>query len=222
MLPKDARIALALVLCFLSTHALYAAADEIPLTSPESVGMSSERLERIVPGLQQLIDEQKIPGTVTLVARQGKVVHFEAAGSRHVAAGKPMEKDTIFRLYSQSKPITGVATMILFEQGHFLLSDPVSKYLPEFSELRVYEGEKNGEVITEPARPMTIHHLLTHTSGLTYDFFPTPVGRMYQKNGVVGAANGVVGIAAPAKLANLEEWAQVLTRQPLVAQPVTQ
>ena len=139
-------------------------------------------------------------------------MHFEATGSRDVEAGLPMEKDTLFRLYSQSKPVTGVAVMMLFEEGHFLLTDPVSQYLPEFADLRVFTGMKDGVVETEPARPMTIQHLLTHTSGLTYDFLPTPVGRMYQANGVVGAAPG-------AKFANLEEWSRALVKMPLVAQP---
>lgn len=189
-------------------------ADELSVSPAEDVGMSTERLARIVPGMQRLIEADKIPGTVTLVARHGKVVHFEAIGSRHIGNGLPMEKDTIFRLYSQSKPVTAVAVMILFEEGHFLLTEPVAKYLPEFADLRVYLATNDGVVETEPAEPMTIQHLLTHTSGLSYDFMPTPVGRMYQKNGVVGAAPG-------ARFANLEEWTQALVEMPLVAQPGT-
>jgi CubicO group peptidase (beta-lactamase class C family) len=192
-----------------------AAGDEVRVTRAEDVGMSSERLGRIVPGMKVLIDEGKIPGTVTLVARHGKVVHFEAAGSRNLAAGQPMTTDTIFRLYSQSKPVTGVAVMILFEEGHFLLRDPISKYLPEFENMRVYTGMKDGKVTTEAARAITIQQLLTHTSGLTYDFFPTPVGMMYKRAGVVGAAPG-------ARFANLEEWSRVLAEMPLVAQPGTE
>ncbi len=189
--------------------------DDVRLARPESVGMSTERLERIGAGMRRLIDEKKIPGTVTLVARRGRVVHFEANGLRNVAAGLPMEKDTIFRLYSQSKPVTGVAVMMLFEEGRILLTDPVSKYLPEFADMRVYVGEKDGEVITEPARPITIHQLLTHTSGLTYDFFPTPVGRMYQEAGVLGSAPG-------SSQASLADWTQALAQLPLVAQPGTE
>jgi CubicO group peptidase (beta-lactamase class C family) len=204
------------VACFVASPAVLAgAADGVSVTRAEDVGMSSERLERIVPGMMQLIDAGKIPGTLTVVARHGKVVHFEAVGSRNTDADQPMERDTIFRLYSQSKPVTGVATLILFEEGHFLLSDPISNYLPEFKGLGVYKGMKDGEVETEPARPITIHHLLTHTSGLTYDFFPTPVGRMYKDAGVVGAA-------PEARFANLEEWSQALVEMPLVAQPGTQ
>ena len=135
--------------CFLATIAALAAlaaspvladANPVPMAEPESVGMSSERLKRIGAGMRRLIDANKIPGTVTLVARRGKVVHFETNGLRNIAAGLPMEQDTIFRLYSQSKPVTGAAVMILFEEGYFLLTDPVSKYLPEFADMHVYLG----------------------------------------------------------------------------------
>jgi CubicO group peptidase (beta-lactamase class C family) len=194
---------------------LASAADEVQITPAEEVGMSSERLARIAPAMGRFIDAGKIPGTVTLVARHGKVVHFEALGSQNIAEGIPMERDTIFRLYSESKPVTGVATMILFEEGHFLLSDPISKYLPEFSDMRVFTGIVDGEVQTEPARPITIHHLLTHTAGLTYSFFPTPVGQMYREAGIGGSAS-------EAKFANLDEWCRALAKMPLVAQPGTE
>ena len=184
------------------------------LTKPETVGMSSERLARIVPALQPYVDEQKLPGVVTLVARKGQVVHFEAIGSQNVARGEAMSKDTIFRLYSQSKPITGVAVMILYEEGQLLLTDPISDYLPEFTSMKVYRGEENGDTKTEPAGAITIQHLLTHTSGLTYDFFPTPVGRMY-------VAAGVSGDATINTHENLAEWTRELTKLPLVAQPGT-
>ena len=128
----------------------HADAGAVLVTRAEDVGMSSERLEAIGVGMRRLIDEKKIPGTVTLVARRGKVVHFEANGLRDVDAGLPMRKDTIFRLYSQSKPVTGVAVMILFEEGHFLLSDPISKFLPEFAEMRVYVGERTAR--SKPSR----------------------------------------------------------------------
>ena len=96
------------------------AGDKIKLTKPERVGMSSERLERVGTSMRRLISERKIPGTVSLISRKGKVVHFEANGMRDVARNLPMELDTIFRLYSQTKPVTGAAVMILFEEGHFL------------------------------------------------------------------------------------------------------
>jgi len=191
------------------------AADGPPMTKPEAVGMSSERLARIEPAMQKYVDEGKLPGVITLVARRGKVVHFEAIGYQNVADAQPMRKDTIVRLYSQSKPITGAAVLILFEEGRFLLTDPVAKYLPEFEGVRVLTGFEDGEPQTEPARPpITIQHLLTHTAGLTYDFFPTPLGGMYREAGVVGAAPGV-------PYESLAEWTAALAELPLQSHPGT-
>ena len=184
------------------------------LSKAEEVGMSSERLDRIVPAMRRYVDDQKLPGVVTLVARKGKVVHFEAIGSRNVARGEAMTNDTIVRLYSQSKPITGVAVMILYEEGRILLSEPIAKYLPEFAEMQVHRGGASGNLSTETAGAITIQHLLTHTSGLTYDFFPTLVGRMY------GEA-GVTADAPTSPHGSLAEWARELAKLPLVAQPGT-
>ena len=201
---------------------------DVKLIKAEKVGMSTERLERIGPAMGRLIAAKKIPGTVTLVARRGKVVHFEAQGSRDLARQLPMQKDTIFRLYSQSKPVTGAAVMMLFEEGRFLLSDPVAKYLPEFADMQVYLDTEDGVVQTTPARPMTIHHLLTHTSGLTYDFFPTPVGEMYRQNGVVGSVSVAGTVEDGLRSAgddgatvkdSLQTWSERLAEMPLVAQP---
>jgi CubicO group peptidase (beta-lactamase class C family) len=195
------------------TAAAHAASDEIvALTRPEDVGVSADRLERVTAAMQRYVDAGNLPGAVTLVARRGKIVHFEAVGSRNVAANAPMTRDTIFRLYSQSKPVTAIATMILFEEGKFLLTDPVAKYLLEFSDMKVYLGEENGQAKTETARPITIQHLLTHTAGFTYDFFPTPVGKMYGPAGTAGAA-------PQSKLGSLEEWTKELAKLPLIAQP---
>ncbi len=204
-------VAAALVACFAAATPLIADNHGLPMAAPETVGMSSVRLERIGEGMRRLIDADKIPGTVTLVARRGKVVHFEANGLRDVARGLPMEKDTIFRLYSQTKVVTGAAVMMLFEEGRFLMTDPISDYLPEFAEMEVYLGEGQ----TAPARPMTIQHLATHTSGLTYDFFGTPVAQMY-------AAAGVLGSAPGSPHPSLEAWTKALAQQPLVAQPGTE
>ena len=132
------------------------------LSDPEIVGMSQHRLDRIGIGMRRLIAENKIPGTVTLVARRGKIVHFEANGFRNVRASEPMELNTIFRLFSQTKPVTGAAVMILYEEGHFVLTDPISQYLPEFTDMQVYADGK-----LEPACDITIQHLLSHTSGIS-------------------------------------------------------
>ena len=129
------------------------------VSSAEKVGMSSERLERIGESMRSLIDSNKIPGTVTLVARKGKVVHFEANGSRDIERDQPMKKDTIFRIYSQSKPVTGAALMMLFEEGKFLLTDKIAKYLPEFKNMQVFTEGKRGQIKTEPAdSAITIQH----------------------------------------------------------------
>ena len=105
--------------------------------TPESVGMSAERLERVTAAMQGYIDRNLVAGTVTLIARRGKVVHYEAHGLRDVENGQPMEADAIFRIASMTKPITSVALMMLWEEGHFQLRDPIGKWLPEFAEMTV-------------------------------------------------------------------------------------
>ena len=214
-MPLHVVVATALLAALLLAPRAQADADSLPVAEPESVGMSSERLERIGAGLGRLIDAGHIPGTVSLVARRGKIVHFEASGLRNVEAGLPMERDTIFRLYSQTKPVTGAAVMMLFEEGHFLMTDPIAKYLPEFAEMEVYLGEQDGEIQTEPAGPITIQQLATHTSGLTYGFFPTPVGKMYAEHPVLGATEEPFPDG-------LEAWVKALVELPLVAQPGTE
>ena len=149
---------------------------------PESVGMSSQRLARLTTEMKALTERGELPGVVTMVARMGKVVHLEAAGKRELEGGAPMQKDTIFRIYSMTKPITGVAMMILFEQGKWQLNDPVSKHIPEFAHLKVAKIDPaNGSVKTvEADHPMTMRELMSHSGGLTYGFFGgTAVDRMY-------------------------------------------
>jgi CubicO group peptidase (beta-lactamase class C family) len=136
---------------------------------PESVGLSSERLERIGKAVRRSIDDERIAGAVTLVLRRGQVAWLKAQGMQDREAGKPMRPDTIFRICSMSKPITSAAVMILYEEGHFLLGDPVSRFLPEFKNPRVLVKPATGEPYTIPAaREITIRDLLRHTSGLTY------------------------------------------------------
>ena len=150
----------------------YLLAADLPMGTPEEVGMSSARLARIAPAMQRYIDKQLVPGTVTLVARKGKVVHFEAIGHKDVDKSTPLTTDTIFRLASMTKPITSVALMMLYEEGYFLLSDPIKKWIPEFADPVVkFESPDNVyalATITVPAkRQITILHLLTHTAGLS-------------------------------------------------------
>jgi CubicO group peptidase (beta-lactamase class C family) len=135
----------------------------------DQAGMSPERLARIHTAMARYIDARLVPGTVTLVARHGRVVHFEAAGMRDVAAKAPMTTDTIFRIASMTKPIASVALMMLYEEGRFLLSDPLSKYLPEFAHMNVASAAPPGSAepykLTPATRPITIQHILTHTAG---------------------------------------------------------
>lgn len=147
-------------------------------------GVSLERLERITRHFDNhYIQPGKIPGAVTLVARYGKVVWCEAQGLRDVERNQPMERDTVFRIYSMTKPITSIAMMQLYEQGKFLLNEPVHKYIPSWRNLRVYKGGSHPDFETVPATStMTIRDLMTHTSGLTYGFTErTEVDAAYRK-----------------------------------------
>ena len=140
----------------------------VPPGKPEDVGMSSERLARIHEAIQQHVDAGEISGAVTLVARRGRVAHFEAHGLMDIESKRPMERDAIFRIASMTKPITGVAVMMMLEEGKLRLSDPVSKFLPEFKDSRVampWTGTPAFYLV--PAdRELTIRDLLTHTNGL--------------------------------------------------------
>ncbi|MBN1996198.1 beta-lactamase family protein [candidate division KSB1 bacterium] len=151
----------------------------LPSAVPEEVGMSSLRFERLRPFMQSYVDEHKLSGLVTIVARRGKVVHFEKYGKQDES--QPMQFDTIFRIASMTKPVTSVAIMMLYEEGRFQLSDPVSKYIPEFKNTKVFVGKEKGVIkLEDPKNPLIIRDLLTHTSGLTYGFFDrTPVDSMY-------------------------------------------
>ena len=149
--------------------ALPLAAGNVPAGKPEDAGMSAERLQRIHQAIMRHIDAGEISGAVTLVARRGRIVHFEAHGLMDLESKKPMAKDAIFRLASMSKPITSVAVMMLVEDGSIRLTDPVSKFIPEFKEMKVAMPAPGGlpAIITAPAsREITIRDLLTHTSGL--------------------------------------------------------
>ena len=126
-----------------------ARADELPQARPEEVGISPAKLARAESVVQELVDKQEFAGAVTVVARKGKIVEWKAAGLMDIDKNRPMQTDTIFRIYSMTKPITTVAAMMLWEEGKFQLDDPVSKYIPEFKELRVYKGPGDE---TEPAR----------------------------------------------------------------------
>lgn len=144
-------------------HSLAAQAS-LPVATPESVGMSSQRLERIHAFIQNYIDTNQISGAVTLVARKGKIVHFEAQGWRYKEENAPMGKDDLFSLASMTKPIVTTALMMLWEDGRFMLDDPISKWLPAYANKMVLDPLTGRRV--PAARPVTVRNILTHTSGL--------------------------------------------------------
>ncbi|MFC2082406.1 serine hydrolase domain-containing protein [Bacteroidota bacterium] len=138
--------------------------------SPEEVGLSPSRLGRISTTIQKHIEKGDIAGAVTMIGRYGKVAHMESLGMMDIQNHKPMRKDAIFRIASMSKLITSVAAMVLYEEGHFFLTDPVSEHIPELKDMRVAIFDDEGEILkTVPAEtPITVQHLLTHTAGFTY------------------------------------------------------
>jgi CubicO group peptidase (beta-lactamase class C family) len=155
-------VALVFVVGFVATSRAPRAQGELPMAKAESVGMSTKRLERVHAYIQEYIDNNMIAGAVTLVARKGKVVHYEAQGFRYKEENQPMQKDTIFELMSMTKPIVSTALMMLWEDGKFMLDDPISKWLPNYAHKQVME---NGKLVE--AKPVTIRQILTHTSGLS-------------------------------------------------------
>ena len=148
-----------------------------------AAGFSSARLARVAPALQRGIAAGELTGAVTLLARRGRLAHLEAVGSADLEADRPMAPDALFRIFSMTKPLTVTAVMQLFEEGRFLLDDPIADYLPEFAKTKVFAGEGAGGVeVVEPERPLTIRHLLTHTAGTPYpNAEGSPVERMYAR-----------------------------------------
>ena len=179
----------------------------LPVVEPAKVGVSAEKLGEIRTVLQGYVNKGNLPGFLTVIARKGQIVHFETIGMRDVENEKPVEPDTIFRIYSMSKPITSVATMILFDDGKFKLDDPVEKFIPAFKDMKVYNSEQTE---THDAKTeMTIKHLLTHTSGLTYGWGNKPIDKRY---GEIKVFN---------KGSTLAEMAEKLGDIPLVHEPGT-
>jgi CubicO group peptidase (beta-lactamase class C family) len=198
-----------------------ALAKDLGTTKPESVGLSSERLKRIDAVLKADVEQGKIPGAVLLIARKGKVAYFKSFGIGNKEKGLAMEKDSIFRIYSMTKSITAVGIAILLEEGKILLTDPVSKYIPSFSDIKVAQTTKDkagNEVVTlvEPRNEITIEDLVTHTSGLSYFFqrYPKAVQDAYLKA-------GMQNIAQQAQL-TLAEFCDKLATLPLAFDPGSQ
>jgi len=199
-------------LAALTVSPAMAAPHDLPTASAESEGMSAERLARLSAGMKDLVDKGRLAGVVTMVSRHGKVVEFDAAGKRDIAANAPMQKDSIFRIYSMSKPITGVAMMMLFEDGKWQLNDPVAKYIPELAKLKVYSTEANGNVVMKDQNhPVTMRELMSHSGGFTYGFFSqTAVDKMQMDADLLNPDN------------TLEEFIKRVAKLPLNSQPGTE
>jgi CubicO group peptidase (beta-lactamase class C family) len=193
-----------------SSFVAHAASNEgFTLTPPESVGFSSERLQRLKDATHQIVDAGELSGMVTLVTRHGQLVYSDVYGVQDVASQKPMTPDTIFRIYSMTKPIVGVAMMILYEEGKWLPDDPLSKHIPELANLKVFAGlDAKGQPIFEaPAHPPTVGELMTHSAGFTYGIFgDSPVDKMVREANPLGAGS-------------LKQMIERLSKLPLAYQP---
>ena len=193
--PVHRKLGISAIMCALVLSAA-AMAQDIPSAKPESVGLSSERLDRIGIAVQRSIDDKQIAGAVTLVVRHGRVAWFKAQGMMDREAGKAMRPDAMFRICSMTKPITSVAVMMLYEEGRFQLDDPISKYLPEFKNPKVLVKPASGEPYSIPAtREILIKDLLRHTSGLTYNW-NEKLGKMYNDANVASGLlqyDGTIG-----------------------------
>ncbi|MEE2776662.1 MAG: serine hydrolase domain-containing protein [Acidobacteriota bacterium] len=180
---------------------------DLSLAAPEDVGMSSERLDRLSSAMQQIVDRGELAGITTMVARHGKLVHTGTFGQQNIEDGTAMAADSIFRIHSMTKPITGVALMMLYEEGAFRLSDPVGKHIPELADLKVYAGP--GE-LEEADHAMTIRELMSHSGGLTYGLFSrSGVDQMYTDANVLDSQS------------TLKDMIDKLAGIPLLHQPGT-
>lgn len=202
---------LVVALTLVASHAF---AQPLPKATPESVGMSTDRLKRMHAAMQALVDTHQVGGVVTLVARDGRMVDLEAFGYQDVDAKTPMKTNSVFRIASMTKPITSVAIMMLFEEGKLALTDPLSKFIPAFRDMKVLtRGAQGTEPTLVPARrQITVRDLLTHRSGLTYGFLDNAqVGTAYRDGGV---NDGLTVVEVP-----LAENMERLAKAPLVSQP---
>jgi CubicO group peptidase (beta-lactamase class C family) len=184
-----------------------ALAQPLPVSTPEKEGLSGERLDRLHSRFDEMVKDGKRAGAITLVMRNGKVVDWKTYGYRDLEAKLPMEKDTICRIWSMTKVVTSVAVMMLVEEGRIALSDPVSKFIPEFKDMRVLTGGLADHPETVPlVRPVTVEHLLTHTSGLTYTWGNDTVSELNRQAKIF-------------EVQNLKEFVGKVAKIPLTAQP---
>jgi CubicO group peptidase (beta-lactamase class C family) len=181
------------------------------MVTPESVGFSSERLKRFESAIQRHVDSKELPGAVTLLARHGKIFHLKTYGVTDLASNAPTRKDTIFQIFSMTKPITGVAMMMLYEEGKWRPSDPIDQHIPEFKNLKVFRGvNSGGEVDIEPVKtPATMSQLLSHSAGFVYGLSSaTKVDELYSAQTLF-------------QTRTLQELIDKLTMLPLLYQPGT-
>lgn len=185
-------------------------APALPVAAPETVGFTAGGLDRMDAGMQDIVDKKQLAGVVTLVARKGKVVQHRSYGYQDLDTQTPMRNDTIARIYSMTKPVTGVAMMMLYEEGKWKPTDPIAQHIPEFANLKVYAGEKDGAMMLEaPGHAPTMGELMSHTAGFTYGLFGnSPVDKLYQ------AAN-------PLGQPNLKAFINTMATLPLLYQPGT-
>lgn len=181
-----------LFIFFQATLAQQTAVSELPTASPQTVGISPDRLSRIEAMLENAVSQQQIPGAVALIARKGKVVFHKAFGQADNSEGQELDKNAIFRIASQTKAITATAVMILWEEGLFRLDDPISKYIPEFAEMQVldtFNPADSSFTGKDVSTPITIRHLLTHTSGIGYGMIDADerFRKIFSKAGIIDA-----------------------------------
>jgi CubicO group peptidase (beta-lactamase class C family) len=182
---------------------------------PAEAGFDPARLERIERHFAPFVDDGLLPGWLIAVSRGGRVVYTAMRGVRDLETGAPVEADTIWRIYSMTKPVTSVAAMMLWEEGAFELKDPVARFLPAFADARVWRGGSDLKPVTEPlTEPIRMWHLLTHTSGLTYGFHHAhPVDEMYRARGFEWTTPPGLDLAGCC-----EAWAEL----PLLFEPGTE
>ncbi len=182
-------IAVAAFPCLAQTPAHHSS--DMTQVKPETVGFSSERLENLHALIQGEIDQKQLAGAVTILARHGKIVDYRTYGQTDIATGAPMTKEVIFRDYSMTKPVTGVAMMILYEEGKWLPSDPIAKYIPQFAHLKVFKGvDAEGKMIlVDPDHPPTMRELMSHSAGFSYGNGHIVVDAMYKDQKVMQSAN---------------------------------
>jgi CubicO group peptidase (beta-lactamase class C family) len=194
-----------IVLLALST----AGAGEIPTAAPEKEGFSAERLARLNAKIHSYVDQGSTAGVITLIARHGKIVHFDVYGKADIESGAAMRADSLFRMYSMTKPVTSTALLMLYEEGKFQLDDPLEKYFPELEGVKVYVSGTGDQMKVEPpVRKPTVRDILRHTAGFSYGFGQSPVDKLYQDAKVTEAG--------------LQELVPRLAKLPLIYQPGTQ